>query len=145
MSDKNTILANALDKLDSVDFSFESITSYDLESPLNDTMREIGTTIDNIVTGSSDEIYIELRVVWWFLFRVRNSSATAFKYTSGNNGESIDKTSVAKQIQAVMNNIDEQFQKWLSNRKAITSNSSQSKLWNRTATSSDTLSDVTAD
>jgi hypothetical protein len=137
MSNKDVMLTNIDDKLKGLPLSFDDIAPSNLSSSLDDSMREIGIADVSMISDPKVELYVELRAVWWFLFRVRNSSSVFFKYSTGENGQSVDKSEVAKTLGKIMSDIDIQFKLWFSDYTKSSSNAT--KLWNMTRRASSTL------
>ena len=133
------LLGNIMDKIDSLSVSFDISADSELSSSLNDATREMKISDLNSVEQDTDtELYLELRSVWWFLFRCRNSSSVNFKYSTGSlDGKAVDKTKVTEEIDKIMKNIDQQFTQWKSTAANVAS--SGSSLWNRTKRESSTL------
>lgn len=136
---QNILLSNIMDKISQLSVSFD-ITSDSLLLPsLNDAVREMKISdITSVEQDSDTELYLELRSVYWFLFRCRNSSSVNFKYSTGSlDGKAVDKTKVVEEIDKIMKSINDQFTQWRSTTANLSSTSSS--LWTRTKRSSSTL------
>lgn len=130
MSSQASIVSNVMDRLDSLPISLD-ILDNDILQPLNDAKREMGILdIASVVEGSTTELYLEVRTEWYVLHRVKNSEVLDFKYSTGADGRSVDKTSIVKNIKIVMDDLDEQFQKGWS-KSASSKASSTSQTWTR--------------
>jgi hypothetical protein len=128
MSSQVKIIGGVWDKLDNLPLSFQ-ITDADIAPCLSDTLREMKLSdISNVPEDSNIELYVELRTVWWVLFRFKNTSAINFKYNTGNSdGKSVDKTMISSTISDIMDDINDQFMAWFRSSKDTSSG-----IWNVT-------------
>lgn len=140
MVTRESILKNAYIKLSDLPFSFGIPIYSDMLSPaeidtyighaLDDTMREIGIkTLDGIESMSLEEMQIENRIVYYMLKSFRMKSAVFFKFSSSNDGKSIDKTMIPKMLLEIIREYDADFKKWRFNSQSF-------GIWNRSATNS---------
>lgn len=133
MSDRITILRNAYDELDNMPISFGLTgTDENLESEiggaLNKALMEMGwSDTTGITSMSKTEYYITMRTVWHILRRFKNSASVYFKYSTGNEGKSVDKSMIPKMIGEIMNDYDAEFKAW-----KHTTFMSTGSLWNMT-------------
>lgn len=128
MSSQNTIITNVMDKLDQLPLQF-NISDSDIVPCLNDALREMGimSALDGVVSGSTTELYIEIRTQWYMLSRLRNSASVNFKYSTGIDGKSVDKSMIPEMISKIMAELDQQFSRWFSTGYRRTSGS----VWNK--------------
>lgn len=120
MSNRATILRSIYKKLDQLPLTF-GLTGLDanleneIGGDLNDTLREVKlTTTDQISVMSETELRIENRSVYHILRRFRNSASVNFKYSTGADGKSVDKTQVPKILKETIDEYDGEFLKWKS-------------------------------
>lgn len=130
---KYNILRNAYIKLDALPFSF-GVPRYDdnmsdkvieryFRTDYADTMRETRINIDDIESGSIDEMQIENRIVYHALRRYRLSASVFFKFSTATDGKTIDKTQIPKMLSAIIDEYNNEYKKWRL--------SSIGSLWNR--------------
>jgi hypothetical protein len=134
MSDKATILRDAYQKLDGMEYSFglpqysDELTDTMIERylgiDLKDTLREMGLqSVDGIEVMSNDELQVEDRVVYHALRRFRNSASVYFKFSTATDGKTVDKSMIPKMILEVIHEYDKQFKDYKMHNMG--------KLWNR--------------
>jgi hypothetical protein len=140
MSDKITILKSAYRKLDQLPLSFDmpplddSLTDEMVEKliggDLNDVLREVHMlSTSDISEMSEDEMRIENRIVYHILRRFRNSTSVYFKYSTGSDGKTVDKTQVTKTMNTLIDEYDNEFKVWRKNGVV-----SSSAVWSRSST-----------
>jgi len=141
MSDRMSILRQIYRKLDQLPLSF-GLTGLDanleneLGGDLNDTLRELRRkSTDDIEEMSEYELYVENRSVYYVLRRFRNSASVNFKYSTGVDGKSVDKTQIPKILKATIDEYDAEFKKWRSNN--MLSSSSSGGRWDMTRREND--------
>ena len=134
---KFSILRNAYEKLSSLPLSF-GMPAYDEAIPnetidkyfkvdFMDTLRETRLSLDDIESGSMDEMQFENRIVYHTIKRFRLTSSVFFKFSTAVDGKSIDKTQIPKMLTAVLNEYDAEYKKWRSG--------SCGSIWNKSAKS----------
>lgn len=114
MADQVTLLTRVEKKLVNIPLAIDlSLGVEELEDPLYDAMREMGISdIANVQVNSKQELYLEIRVLWYALALVRNETSVYFKWSSGSDGKEVDKTKVYKAIDDTMKDLDDQFSDW---------------------------------
>ena len=120
------LIENIMDKLDKLPVEF-NILDTDVAPCLDDAMREMNVSLENIAEGSSTELYVEIRAQWYMLGRLQNSSSVNFRYSTGIDGKSVDKTSIPKTIGEIMDRLNSQFMQWYS----TSFKSSTSGIWTK--------------
>lgn len=121
MSDRLSLLRNAYGKLDSMPLSFgltgeDDALENEIGQQLNDTLRELKISdASSIEPDSNFEYYFEVRMVYHILRRFRNSASVNFKYSTGNEGESVDKSMIPKMIKTMIDEYDDEFRSWRRN------------------------------
>lgn len=110
---KESIETAVQDKLGEIFDSFD-ITTAVIDAAIKDMQREMKisdvTTIDDM---SERAMYVELRALYWVLFRTRNSASTFFKYTTSIDGRAVDKTNIPKTIETIMLDIDTRYKNFM--------------------------------
>lgn len=100
------------DKLDSLPLAFD-IDDVKVFSALKDTLREMRIfNAEHIYENTELEYYVEIRTEWHMLKRLRNSTSVYFRYSTGVDGKSIDKTRVPQMISEIMEELDAEYKKW---------------------------------
>lgn len=123
MSDRAKVLKNSYKKLDSMPLSFglpvlnDSLSDADIEKyiggDLDDALREMGhVTTDEISVMSKEELYTEIRTVYYVLKRFKNSASVFFKFSTAVDGKTVDKSMIPKMIGETIKELDDDFRKW---------------------------------
>jgi hypothetical protein len=129
MATQMEICDNVLDKLDNLPLDL-SITDLDIVPCLIDAQREMGISDLSVIDiTSANALYLEIRTQWYMLGRIRISKALDFKYSTGVDGKTIDKTSVSKAIGMVMDDLDVKFNQWFTTASSV---SSTGQTWTKT-------------
>lgn len=130
------LINNAWDKIDQLPLDFEMDIA-DLEPCLIDAQREMQiNNVESIDLMSTTALQLEYRIVYHFLFRLRNTTSTNFRYNTGADGRSVDKSMVSKMLDKIMEDLDDKFQDW----KDSDTRKTGGKTWTRTRRTSSTLS-----
>jgi vancomycin resistance protein YoaR len=118
MSRLDTICASVSDKLDMIQVAF-NYTSAALQSAVKDARREMKISdVESVAVDSSDELYLELRAEYWMLHRLKNGQALNFRYTTGVDGRSVDKSMIPKMLTTIMEDLDRQFKTYMRTRSS---------------------------
>ncbi len=135
MADKEKILSNVYEKLQQIPAQL-NFTANDIEPSLNDALRQLGIgTIEQIQPNSKTELFVELCTQWWMLHRVRSSVSMYFKYSTGEDGKSVDKTKIPNAIADMMDDIALMISGWNFTAHSGTTGS----IWNMTKRESERL------
>lgn len=133
---RQDIINNAWDKIDELPLDFDMDIT-DLEPCLLDAQREMQiSNVDAVDTMSTTALQLEYRTVYHFLFRIRNTTSTNYRYNTGADGRSVDKSMIVKMIDKIMEDLDEKYQSWKNDDTRKTGG----KTWTRTRRQSSTLS-----
>ena len=130
---KFSILRNAYMKLDSLPLSF-GMPAYDEEIPnemiekyfkvdLADTLRETRISLDDVESGSVDEMQLENRIVYHTIRRFRLSASVFFKFSTAIDGKTIDKTQIPKILATILSEYEAEYKSWRSGHCG--------SIWNR--------------
>ena len=137
MATQMEVCDNVLDKLDQLPHDL-SISDLDIVPCLIDAQREMGIgDLSTVDINSDTGLYLEIRTQWYMLGRIRISKALDFKYNTGVDGKSVDKTSPAKMLSIIMDDLDDRYSKWKSTSSSV---SSTGQTWTKTARTNTRLS-----
>lgn len=134
MATQMEICDNVLDKLDSLPLDL-NISDLDIVPCLVDAQREMGISDLSVIDiTSANALYLEIRTQWYMLGRIRISKALDFKYSTGVDGKTIDKTNVPNMIGIIMDDLDDKFTKWFTTASSVSSTGQTWKVTARTNT-----------
>lgn len=117
MAEVSEISRNVIHKLDQMPTNLDiDIDADDIIQDINDAERETGIKVDTLDIQSKDALEMEYRILYYVISRIRNSSASLFKYTGGNDGKSVDKTKICKNLDKIIDELDTRYHTWIGSR-----------------------------
>lgn len=127
MSQKIDILRNVYRKIDGMTLSFglptynDDIADIDIEryfmTDYNDALREFKLkSLSDIEEMSDMEFYIEERIVYHALRRLRLAGSVYFKFSTAVDGKTIDKTQIPRILNSIIGEYDREYRAWRRSR-----------------------------
>lgn len=104
------------DKLGDLD-EYLNYTDTDIQSCIDDARREMRISdITQIDMDSEECLQLECRSAWRMLRKIRISTSKYFKYSTGVDGKSVDKTMISKRIGEIMEEMEAEFRDYTQTR-----------------------------
>lgn len=122
------LCARVSDKLGDLD-EYLNYTDADIEPCIEDARREMKIpSITQVDMDSEECLQLECRSAWRMLRKIRISTSKYFKYSTGVDGKSVDKTMVSRRIGEIMEEMEMEFKDYRQTR-------STGSIWNITSRS----------